>query len=157
MKPAKRLWEHIVAPENLRLAFWKAAKGKWQRDSVRRFSANLEAELATMGTQLRDETFRVGRFTTFQIFDPKERTIHAAAFPERVLHHAIMNVCEPEFERWLIDDTFACRIGKGRLAAIGRSEQFAARYEWYLKMDVRKYFDSIDHRVLLALLERKFG
>jgi hypothetical protein len=68
-----------------------------------------------------------------------------------------MNVCEPAFERWLIDDSFACRTGRGRLAAIHRAEQFSRQNRWFLKMDARKYFDNIDHDVLLALVHRKFG
>ena len=57
--------------------------------------------------------YPVGRYHRFVIYDPKERVIHAARFSERVLHHALMTVCEPLFERWLIDDTYACRRGKG--------------------------------------------
>lgn len=157
MKLVIGLWERILETDNLRLAFAKAAKGKWHRESVRWFSANLEVELSAMRRQLDEGSFPLGRCTSFRIFDPKERTIHAAVFPERVLHHAIMNVCEPVFERWLIDDSFACRTGRGRLAAIARAEQSARRNRWFLKMDVRKYFDNIDHDVLLAFIRRKFG
>ena len=71
----------------------------------------------------------------------KERLITAPCFRERVLHHAIMNVCEPVFERWLIDDTFAGRKGKGRLAALDRARRFAAGHGYFLKLDVRKYFE----------------
>jgi hypothetical protein len=67
-----------------------------------------------------------------------------------------MNVCEPVFERWFIHDTFACRVGKGREGAIRQARRYAHRSEAYLKMDIRKYFDSIDHRVLIAKLSRVF-
>jgi hypothetical protein len=80
MKPERGLWSRIVEPENLRLAFAKAAKGKWHRESVRRFSANLEVELSVMRRQLDEDSFPLGRCTSFRIFDPKERTIHAAVF-----------------------------------------------------------------------------
>jgi hypothetical protein len=80
MKPERGLWSRIVEPENLRLAFAKAAKGKWHRESVRRFSANLEVELSVMRRQLDEGGFPLGRCTSFRIFDPKERTIHAAVF-----------------------------------------------------------------------------
>jgi hypothetical protein len=66
-----------------------------------------------------------------------------------------MNVCEPHFERWLIADTFACRAGKGRQAALQRASQFARYYEWFLSMDVRKYFDSICHETLKIALARR--
>ena len=156
MKRAGGLWEKICEPENLRLAFWKAAKGKREREGVRHFAENLDTEIAAMRAGLLAGDFPVGRFTQFKVFEPKERTIHAAGFPERVLHHAIFNVCEPVFERGLVADTFACRIGKGRLAAIARAREFAGRHAWFLKMDVRRCFESLSHEVLLGVLARKF-
>jgi RNA-directed DNA polymerase len=82
--------------------------------------------------------------------------ITAPSFAERVLHHAIFNVCEPVFERWLIADTFACRTGKGQLAALDRARRFAGLSPFFLKLDMRKYFDSISHAVLVRRLERLF-
>ena len=82
--------------------------------------------------------------------------ICAASFRERVLHHALMNVCEPVLERAAIFDSYACRKGKGQLAAVRRAEGYARQYGWFLKMDIRKYFDSVDKEVMLALLARKF-
>jgi hypothetical protein len=67
-----------------------------------------------------------------------------------------MNVCEPLMDRWLIDDTFACRAGKGREAAIQRARQFTRNAGWFLKLDVRKYFDSVPHGRLVGFLERRF-
>lgn len=95
-------------------------------------------------------------FTRFVIHDPKRRVITAPAFRDRVLHHAIMNVCEPHFERWLVHDSYACRKGKGRLAALERATRHAARSGWFLKLDIRKYFESIPHDRLMAALCRKF-
>jgi hypothetical protein len=109
-----------------------------------------------MAGQLRQGTFVLGRFRQFVIRDPKERIITAPCFAERVLHHAIVNVCEPVFERWLIPDTYACRTGRGRVAAVERAQDFAARHPFFLKMDVRKYFASISHKILLSGLERLF-
>jgi hypothetical protein len=90
------------------------------------------------------------------IRDPKERIITAPCFEERVVHHAIMNVCEPILDRWLIDDTFACRVGRGRVAAVKRAMPFCRKQPWCLKLDVRKYFDSISHDRLLDLLTQRF-
>jgi len=98
----------------------------------------------------------VGHYHFFTVHDPKERVICAASFPERVLHHAIMNVCEPVLERYAIPDSYACRTGKGMHAAVLRAQGFTQQYQWYLKLDIRKYFDSIDQETLLALLERRF-
>ena len=90
------------------------------------------------------------------IFDPKERLITAPCFEERVVHHAIMNVVEPHLDRWLIDDTFACRKGKGRIVCLLRAQYSPSEHPWFLKLDIRKYFDSISHDRLLALWQRRF-
>ena len=83
--------------ENLRLAFWKAQRSKAGKEEVIRFRENLEDGLLQMRDELLDCDFPVGDYTYFTIHDPKERVICAANFRERVLHHAIMNVCEPVF------------------------------------------------------------
>ncbi len=156
MKRVGNLFEKAVDPENLRLAFWKASRGKRHRPDQRAFAENLSAELERLRDGLFSGEFPVGRFARFTIYDPKEREICAAEFPERVLHHALMNVCEPYFEKWLIFDTYACRKGKGQFRAVRRAQAFAKKNEWFLKADVRKFFDSIPHERLKELLRRKF-
>ena len=103
MKRAGSLSEAILDRDNFRLAFSKALAGKRHREDARRFSADVEQNIARMIVQLADGELPVGRHHQFVIHDPKERVITAPCFEERVLHHAIMNVCEPVFERWLID------------------------------------------------------
>ena len=156
MKRAGQLLAHIAEPANLRLAFWKAAKGKRARADCRAFQERLDINLAELRSELLAGAIRVGDYRTFTVHDPKERTICAAAFRERVLHHALMNVCEPVLERAAVFDSYACRRGRGQLAAVRRAESYARERGWFLKMDVRKYFDSVDQRVLLDLLGRKF-
>jgi len=156
MKRAGHLLGAVAEQENLRLAFWKAARGKGDRPVVRAFRQNLAEELRRMSEGILRVDYPVGRYHRFVIYDPKERVIHAARFSERVLHHALMNVCEPLFERWLIDDTYACRRGKGQWAAVRRAEVFAGQQPFFLKLDIRKYFDSIAHGPLAAALARKF-
>ncbi len=156
MRRANHLFERIVDRENLREAAHKALRGKRSKADARSFIHHLDESLDRMRTELCGGEFALGHYHQFTIFDPKERLITAPCFRERVLHHAILNVCEPVFERWLIADTFACRRGKGRLAALDRARQFAGGHAFFLKLDVRKYFGSISHAVLLAKLERIF-
>ncbi|MCE2752302.1 MAG: hypothetical protein LW720_10475 [Pirellula sp.] len=118
------LFDRIHEPENLRMAFHKAARGRRGQAVVRQFAAGLDDRIAEMAKAISEGTIPVGRFQQFLIRDPKERVITAPCFDERVLHHAIMNVCEPVLDRWLIDDTFACRLGKGREAAVLRAQHF---------------------------------
>ena len=156
MKRHGHLLEQILERDNLRLAYLRALRGKRHRPDARLFALDLDANLARLATDIADNTIDVGRFHQFVIRDPKERVITAPCFGERVLHHALMNVCEPIFDRWLIADTYACRVGKGREAAVTRAHQFSQRWPAHLKMDIRKYFDSIPHDRLLARLERLF-
>lgn len=157
MRRATNLFDRIPQPENLRLGFHKAAGGRRGQSVVRQFAASLDRRVVALSEAIRQGTFAVGRFQQFVIRDPKERVITAPCFDERVLHHAIMNVCEPVMDRWLIDDTFACRTGKGREAAIERAQHFTRNAIWFLKLDVRKYFDSVPHARLVAFLERRFN
>lgn len=156
MKRAGGLFERVLAYENLRLAFWRASRGKRERDETRAYRQRLDAELVRLRDGLADGSYPVGNYRTFVVYEPKERLICAAPFCERVLHHALMNVCAPLFERWLVADTFACRPGLGQTAALVRGEMLVRRYDWYLKCDIRKYFYSISHDVVAAILRRKF-
>ena len=121
MKRHGQLLAAIAEPANLRLAFWKAAKGKRAKADCRAFQQNHDANLAELRGQLLAGRVPVGDYRTFTVHDPKERTICAAAFRERVLHHALMNVCEPVLERAAIFDSYACRKGKGQRAERGQT------------------------------------
>jgi hypothetical protein len=145
MKRHGNLIERIACRETLRRAVQLAARGKRQRRECRLLTADLEGNLQRMGDEIRAGTIAVGQSRQFVIHDPKRRLITAPCFAERVLHHAIMGVCEPMFEGWLIDDTFACRRNLGRIAALHRAQQFSRQGEFYLKFDIRQYFDSIAH------------
>jgi retron-type reverse transcriptase len=155
MKREGFLWEQALDPANLREAYRLAARGKRDRLSVRRFSENLDSRLATLRAELVSGKFEFGRFTQFTIHDPKRRVISAARFEERIAQHALMRVCGPILDRGLIPDTYACRVGKGRTRALKRAVEFAGGFRRVLKLDVRAYFASIDHRRLLEMLERR--
>lgn len=120
------------------------------------YAQDLDRELFVLSEDVRCGRYVPGPFHRFEVHDPKTRMISAPLFRDRVLHHAIMNVCEPVFERWLIDDTFACRRNKGRDTAVRRAGTFAFRYAYFLKCDIRKYFDSVSHVLLRDRLIRLF-
>jgi len=156
MKRAGHLIEPIVEPENLRLAFWKARRGKKMSREIRAYETRLDENLLHLGAQLGNGKVLVGNYHYFKVYDPKEREICASAFSEQVLHHALMNVCHDYFERIQIYDSYASRKGKGTYAAISRARTFCKKYSWYLKLDVRKFFASIHHDVLKTQLRRLF-
>lgn len=154
MRSSKVTLEQVADPENLREAFLRAAKGKADRPDVVGFRTGLDEELLALRREIMRGAVRVGACTAFTIYEPKKRRIHAPVFRERVLHHALVGPMESDFDRWLIPDSFACRKGKGREAALRRAELFAGRHEWFLKLDVARYFDSVPHEVLLGRLRR---
>ena len=156
MRRAANLFEQISEPENIRLAFYRASRGKKSLAMVRLFGRDLDQQVKSIANAIRNNSFPLGRFHQFLIRDPKERVTTAPCFDERVLHHAIMNICEPILDCWLIDDTFACRVGKGRESAVERARYFAHKHSWYLKLDVRRYFDSVRHETLVNLLAKRF-
>ncbi|RME07292.1 MAG: RNA-directed DNA polymerase [Bacteroidetes bacterium] len=156
MKRLNNLTELAADPANLRLAFVKARKGKQGSGAVQGYARHLQANLLILRNQIRSGKVRVGNYRFFTIRDPKERLICAPAFSEQVLHHALMNVCHDRFESFQIFDSYASRKGKGVHAALDRAQHYVRKYNWFLKLDVRKYFASISHEVLLGQLERLF-
>lgn len=156
MKRAGRLIERICETDNLYLAFYKAKKGKAAKASVQKFEACLDDNIQSIRSSLLSGQPRLGKYHLFKIFDPKERLICSASFPERVIHHAVINVCQECFERHLICHTYATRLGKGVYGAIDYARKAVLRYPYVVKMDVRKYFDSIDHEILRNKLNRLF-
>jgi len=156
MKRAGNLIQQIADPENLRIAFWKAQKGKSGKREVIDFSDHLDQNLLVLREQIVSGEVEIGNYHYFTINDPKERRICAASFSERVLHHALMNICHHVFEKYQIFDSYASRTGKGTYAALDRAKYFQKKYQWFLKLDVRKYFDSIDHEMLIKILSNRF-
>ena len=156
MKRVGGLLSRIAGHENLLLAFWKAAKGRRDSAAVLRLASNLDHECAVLGEEIRNGSVEVGRFHAFVVHDPKRRVIHAAPFRERMLHHAIMNICGPHFERGTIHDSYACRLGKGNLKALLQALRFSRGGGHFLKLDIRRYFDSVAHDVLKSRVHRLF-
>ena len=153
MKTSPR-FEDILSPDNLRLAWHKVSLGRSSKKPILDFHIRLDENLAALSRDLADGSYRPGPLETFVIKDPKERVISAAGVRDRVAFHAVMNVYDPVFDRHLIHDSYACRMGKGTHKAVLRAFHFAKSSRFFLIMDVRKYFYSIDHAVLKEMLAR---
>jgi RNA-directed DNA polymerase len=154
MKRANGLFEPMIRFDNLIRAAGRASRGKRHQPAVARFLFDLEPGLLRLQAALANGTYRPGRYTVFEIRDPKRRRICAAPFRDRVVHHAVYNILEPYLDKRLIFDTYACRTGKGGHAAIHRAQRFARRHRYFLKCDIKRYFESIDHNILKVLLRR---
>jgi retron-type reverse transcriptase len=155
MKRYKQLFEKIISFENLLKASQKAQRGKRFKPATARFNLDLEKELLRLQRELSQGTYRHGAYVDFIIRDPKLRLISAAPYRDRVVHHALCNIIEPIFDKTFIYDTYACRKGKGTHAAIDRYSHFARKNRYVLKCDIRKYFQSIDHEILLNMVAAK--
>ena len=157
MKRSRLTIDDVAEWNNLMQAFGRAALGKRGRADVEAYRSSLDTELDALHRGLLDGTYPLGSMRRFRIRDPKPRLIHAPCFAERVLHHALMAKMGPVLESTLVFDTYACREGKGAHAAVRRVQDHARRWTWYVQIDIRHYFPSVDHEGLMGLLRRKFS
>ena len=156
MKRHGYLFERIVPFQNLLAASRKALRGKWDRPEAATFFYSLENELLALHGELSSLTYQPGPYRCFWVHDPKRRRISAAPLRDRVVHHAICRVTEPFFNNLQSPASFACRRGKGQHAAVKLAQTFARKSRYILRMDIRKFFDSVQHSVLKDLLRRQF-
>ncbi len=131
-------------------------RGKKTKSSASHFNFHLENELVELCDELSTGAYRPSSYYQFEIKEPKPRKICSSAFRDRVVHHAICNIIEPLFEKRAIADSYACRKGRGSHMAIKRCQQFTRGFGYFLKCDIRKYFESVDHEILKRLYRRIF-
>lgn len=145
--------------DNLKLADARASKGKAMQRGVVQHRNNAEGNLMELQQMLIDKTFTTSKYTRFMIRDPKEREIFRLPYyPDRIVHHAIMNVLEPIFVATFTADTYSCIKGRGIHAAsngLRRALRDEAATTYCLQIDVKKFYPSIDHAILKQLLRRK--
>ncbi len=152
MIPIDAAFDTVASFANLRAAARHAARGKRATASVARFLFGLERELLALQRELQAGTWRPGVPFLFEILDPKPRTISAAPFRDRVVHHALIDPIEQRLDGWLCAETFACRRGKGQHRALGHAQRLLRRHGWFLKLDVKSFFPSLRHDVVMATL-----
>lgn len=162
MRIYKNLFNKIIQPETLFSAWEEFKSGKGFKPDVLLFEQELERNVFKLVTDLRMGRYKHDRYMGFYISDPKLRHIHKATVRDRVLHHAIFNVLNPIFEPTFIPNSFSCRVGKGSHKGVlclrgmlNKESRNNTRACYVLKCDVRKFFDSIDHGILLEILSRK--
>lgn len=160
MKRIKNLYQEICSMENLLLADQKARKGKTAQYGVRIHDKNREGNLLVLQDQLLSRSYRTSPYTTFKVYEPKEREVFRLPYyPDRITHHAIMNLLEPVFVSVFTADTYSCIKKRGIHAAanaVKKALRDIAGIRYCLKLDVTKFYPNIDHYVLKGLLRRKF-
>jgi len=156
MKRHGKLFEQITDIETIRQAFADAKRGKMNQASVRRLAENSEAICASIREMLVNKTFTTSPYRTMWITEPKKREIFCLPFyPDRIVHHALMHVLEPIWSGLFIADSYACLPGKGIHAASRRTMEFVRKYKYCLKMDISKFYPSVDHDIMYAIIQRK--
>jgi RNA-directed DNA polymerase len=151
------LFGRITNFQALHQAFRRAVAGKRRKPGAAAFAADLEGNLLRLERDLRNRTWRPGRYTEIQVKDPKPRLVSAAPFGDRVVHHAVYAVIGPIFERGFIDHSYANRVGKGTHRAIAQYERWRDRKSHVLRCDVYRYFPAIDHEILKRELRQRIA
>lgn len=153
----RNLWPRLVSFENLWMAYRAARRGKRQRPAVAAYELDAETDLLRLQERLESATYQPGAYRTFVVREWKRRVVSAAPFEDRIVHHALCQIVEPIFERRFVHDVYACRVGKGTLAALNRAQHFARGHRYVLPIDVREFFPSMDHRILTDILAHQIG
>jgi len=156
------LYSKLCSWENLSLAFKKAKKGKTKKDYVIEFQANAIENIEELQKELINENYAPKSLVNFILRDPKTRKISKSHFRDRIVHHALIQVIEPIFEKSFIYDSCANQIGKGNLFAIKKFDLYKRKVTnnlysaaFCLKCDVRHYFEEVNHEILINILLRK--
>ena len=158
MKRVGFLFEQAFTMEALYQAWEDASHGKRGKSATLEFGRNLGANLDALHTELHGGTYKPQPYYEFLVYEPKVRTIFAPAFRDLVVQHAIYRLTYPIFNATFVDESFACRVGKGTHAAADYSQSALRRCasdSYLLQLDIRKFFYSIDRGILRKLIERK--
>ena len=155
------IFEKIISLENLFAAWKEFQKGKRKKADVQEFGLGLEDNIFNLHYALKNESYQHSGYKSFYVNDPKRRHIHKASVRDRLLHHAVVRVLTPIFERKFIFDSWSCRKRKGTHRAVDRFQKLAWRLSrnntrtvWILKLDIRKCFESVNHDALMLILSR---
>ncbi len=173
METYNNLYKKVYSMDNIILAWIKARKGKTRRLDIIEFDKDIERNLFTLHNELKNKTYSPKKLINFTLRDPKTRKISKADFRDRIVHHCLMNIIIPIFDRTFIYDSCAGRIGKGTTFALQRFDKFFRAVSnnckncknyfkehnfvngYCLKADIKQYFQNINHEILISIMHRK--
>ncbi len=156
-------FERICDFEELYRCYLDARRQKRYRDDIMEFTDRLEPNLFEIKRELETQTYEVGEYHTFFIHDPKTRLIMSLKFKDRIVQWAVYHELMPIYDKIFIDDSCACRKGKGIHAAVDRLQYWLRKVsrqsdkQYFMKLDISKYFYRIDHAVLLDILRQRIA
>lgn len=158
MKRFGNLYSRICSLDNLYLVYSKARKGKGNTYGVIQFEKELDDNINALHKELSEDKYVTSEYQTFIIHDPKEREIYRLPFRDRVVHHAIMNILEDIWTPIFISHTYSCIKGRGIhgvMKHLKKDLKDIQNTKYCLKMDIRKYYPSIDHLILKNIVQKK--
>ena len=159
MKRIGNIFNTVISIDNLLLADKKASRGKSMQPAVIAHRANQQVNIKRLHLMLQQKLFKTSPYITFKVYEPKERDVYRLPyFPDRIVHHAIMNVLEPMFVATFTNDTYSCIKGKGIHDAernLKKALKDVSGTTYCLKLDIKKFYPSVDHAILKQLLRRK--
>lgn len=157
MKRHGNLFKDMFTEERLYQAYYNARKGKRKKRAVLEFERDLGHNISTLSEEVKSGTYEITQYNPFTIYEPKERTIYAPAFRDIVVQHDIYEVIYPIFNSTFIDQSYACRRGMGTHSAAWRAYKMLCHTKdsYYLKMDIKKFFYSINRDILGSMFVTK--
>ena len=177
MKILTNVYKNMLSFDDLMISYKEARKLKRYRHEVLKYTDDLETNLINLLNDLKNETYKVGTYRRFEVLQPKLRVISALPFNDRLVQWSIYRILNPFYENLFIEDSYACRKGKGTLKALQRFSnwiKYLIRKDnrvvsrnhnihsnslddriYYLKMDISKFFYRIDHDVLMRIVNRR--
>jgi hypothetical protein len=156
MKRANDLWDKVCSEENIELAWKRTRKGKSKYTEVQEINQHKDYYLSWLREMLIYENYSFAEPGTRKIYEPKERIIFVVpVFPDRILHHCVMNIVSPIWESLMYEYSFACRKNKGYHEASNYVCEAMRKTEYFMKGDIKKYYPSIDHKILKSIIRHK--
>lgn len=160
MKRFGNLYQKIISLDNLHLAEKKARRGKSNQYGVKRFDLNKDKNLLSLHHILLNNKFKTSRYKVFTLYEKKERIIYKLPYyPDRIVHHAILNILEPVFVSTFTKDVYNCIKNRGIYKALNQIKldlKDGTNTKYVLKLDIQKFYPNIDHEILKYLLKKKF-
>lgn len=160
MKRINNLYQEIISIENLNKADINARKGKLKTYGVKLHDKHREENILKLHQQLKNKEYKTSQYEVFKIYEPKERIIYRLPYyPDRIVHHAIMNVLESIWVKTFTNNTFSCIKERGIEGCSRYVEKVIKKYKgkslYCLKIDIVKYYPSIDHEILKKIIRKK--
>ena len=158
MKTYKHLWDQFISMENFELAARRAIKSKRNKKSTQNFLQNKDVLLEKLRQDLIYDRFQTSKYRTFFVYEPKKREIYELPlYPDHIVHHALINVLGPIWQKRFIKDSYACIPGRGVHSAIQKTMLMVKKNKYVLQCDIRKFYPSINHEIMFNIIRRKIA